>query len=309
MSQPTLIQTKLAVSNLHGPDKNQGRRHKTIEMFFDAVKGGIGGVNELNPKDRAFFKAAAARHGMNVQIVGLNAIAWNPRVYKVSKPRIKKIMQGGHVGADGVHTAKPGDDDRRVGPNRYGIYFDVTVIVFGFTFEFDITHTMARAFTKHKWRIPLFRKSIERLGDGVQRGDGIMVGDFNTNPPVNLPGVADVNVPAPPDMGRQHYTKILRWGQHIFVSSVKGVNTPSDHDMLIGLITIYKDARDSLGPAVNPRPKPASVSSLPKPGNGRINWKRYGAPVRHPWARIKRRNKRLRSRIIKWRAAYRRRRG
>lgn len=309
MQGPALIQTKLVVHNLHGPDSNQKRRRDTIVAFLNAVEGGIGGFNEFSTRDLAYFTAEVAKRKMKFHRAGLNGIVWNPSVYKVGKPRLKKIMTGGHVGADGVHTAKPGDDDRRVGPNRYGIYYPCEVIVFGLEFEFDVTHTMARAFTAHKWRIPLFRRSINALGDGVIEDDGIMVGDFNTNPSINLPGVEDVNVPAPADMGRQHYTKIIRWGKHIAISNVKDVNTPSDHDMLVAVVTFYKEPRTNLSAPSDPGPKPAVGSSLPKPGDSRVNWKKYGAPVSHPWASLKRRRKRLRARITKWRAAYRRRLG
>ena len=33
-------------------------------------------------------------------------------------------------------------------------------------------------------------------------------------------------------MGKQHYTKMMRWGKRIFISALKAVNTPSDHHML-----------------------------------------------------------------------------
>lgn len=310
MAVVNMVQSPFAVHNLHGPDKNVGRRHTSIEMFLNRAKGGIGGFNELNSKDRSFLKDEAAKRRLNVQIVGANGVVWDPSVHRVGKPRVRKIMQGGHVGADGVATPKKGDDDRRVGPSRYGLYFPVYTYAVALEWEFDVTHTMARAFTLHKWRIPLYRKSIRSLADGVLEPNGLMTGDFNTNPPVDLPGVNEVNVPVPPDMGKQHYTKVMRWGQHIHVGKVYEQNTPSDHDLLYAKLTFYRIAQDKLQAPAQPKPvKPAKAKpKLPQPGDGTVKWRKYGAPVAHPWmerpTKWKRRHKKLWIRIGKWQAAY-----
>jgi len=305
-----LVNAPIAVENLHGPDKNVGHRHGSIIALLDAANGGIGGFNELNSKDKSFLTAEAKKRGLAVRSAGLNGMVFDPTKFSVGQPRIRKIMQGGHVGADGTSA---GPDNRRVGPNRYGLYWPVTVLALDFTFEFVVTHTMARAFTLHKWRQPLFWKSIRSLADGVLDEDGVMMGDFNTNQVVDLPGVADVNVPAPPDMGKQHYTKMMRWGKRIFISALKAVNTPSDHHMLKGTITLYREPQGHLTapPASHvPTPKP---STLPQPGTRGVRWKKYGAPVAHPWAskykrpRFKKRRPVLAGKIARWKAAYRRR--
>lgn len=313
MSPAALVNTPIVLHNLHGPDKNVGHRHNTITAFLNAVKGGIGGFNELNAKDAAWFRDEVAERRLRFYRHGQIGAVWDPTVFALAgKPRVRKIMQGGHVGADGT---RQGPDNRRVGPNRYGVYVPLTVIVVDFDFEFDVTHLMARSFTAHRWRIPLFRRSVNELADGVLSENGILVGDMNSPRALNLPGVADVAVRAPATMGRQHYDQILRWGQHIFVHGVKAVNTPSDHHMLKGLITFYRDPQDHLiAPPTTPTPNaPRPSGSLPKPGTSGVRWRRYGAPVRHPWAkkyktkRFKRRRPRLSRRIERWKAAYRRR--
>jgi hypothetical protein len=307
------VTTPIAVHNLHGPDKNVGHRHASILALLNASKGGIGAFNEFNKKDLVFIRSQAKALGLTVAIVGLNGLVYDRSKFWVGKPRVKKIMQGGHVGADGT---KAGPDNRRVGPNRYGIYFPVKVLEINFDFEFCVTHLMARAFTLHKWRQKLFWRSVASLGAGVLDRDGIMTGDFNTNPPVNIPNLGEVNVPVPADMGRQHYTKMMRWGKHIYIAPMKDVNTPSDHDLLKSTVTFYRTEQAHLVPAPTsptPTPKPHEVVTLPKPGNSRVKWKKYGAPVRHPWAKkytrpsFKKRRPRLYAKVARWKTAYRRR--
>lgn len=306
MATVNLITTPLAVHNLHGPDNSVNRRHQSITALLNAAKGGLGGFNELNKKDWRFLKAEAAERSLRVSIVGLNGVVWDPKIFKVGKPRVKKIMKGGHVGADGVATKKKGDDDRRVGPNRYCLYYPCEVIVFRLDFELDATHLMARAFTAHRWRIPLFRRSIISLAAGVLEENGLLFGDMNTGDYINLPGVSEVPVPVPPDMGNRRLTQILRWGSHIFVSGVKTVNTSSDHHLLAGKVVFYRLPQKKIGSV----PKP-NASNLPHPGHAGVRWRHYGSPVNNPWldrsAKFKRRRRRLWNRIVKWRAAYRRR--
>lgn len=304
------LQFPIAVHNLFGPNKNKSLRRQTITKFLDAAKGGVGGANELAVVDRSFFRAEASKRGLRSFIYVTLAVVWDPKVAMADKPRLKKVMQGGYVGADGVATSKKGDDDRRVGPNRYAIYLPLDfpeVDLFG-DFELDVTHLVAKWTTTHKWRAALARRSIYSLADGVVSPNGLMVGDMNTNTYVNLPGVADVPVKTPPTHGPRKYDQILRWGQHVYVSQVKDVPTPSDHDMVVGLVTIYRAPKANLSAPATSKPKAAK---LPRPGDSKTNWRKHGAPVKHPWAKRSprwiRRNKNLWARIIRWQKAYKRR--
>lgn len=235
------VQAPIVVHNLHGgPEKDKKRRRRTIRMFLHAAKHGVGGFNELAKRDRRYIKAEAAKRGLRIFIYGDNGVVWDPALLEARKPRIKKIMTGGHVGADGVATAKKGDDDRRVGPNRYAIYIPFKVIAHGLTFEFVVTHAMAKSFTTARWRIRLFRKSIRSLADDIRKASGLLVGDLNSKEYVNLPDVLDVPVHTPPTFGKSRYDQILRWGPDIAVSKVNAVETPSDHDMLVGTVTFYR---------------------------------------------------------------------
>ena len=276
--------------NLHGPDKNPDRRHTTIRKFLDMSRGGLGGFNELNPKDRAYLKSEAAKRDLNVYIGGLNGIVWAPAVVKKRKIRLKKIMTGGHVGADGVATPQKGDDDRRVGPSRFAAYGEFELVMGSDPFEFDVTHLMARAFTAHRWRIPLWRRSVVSLADGVQCNRGVMIGDMNTNNGVDLAGIPDRAVNIPATMGHQHYDQMREWG-NLNVHSTVTFEDPSDHKGVRGLLTIPVNHDGSAIPSdpakpSKPAPKPRTVKRLPK-------------PVRHPWAKRSRRWK-LRH-PVKWR--------
>lgn len=319
---PRLVQMPIVVHNLHGPDKNKDRRHKTIRQFLDEAKGGIGGFNELNTGDRAYIKAEAAKRGLNVLIHSYNGMVWDPtKIQTATKPRLKRIMVGGYVGADGVATPRKGDDDRRVGPNRYAIYMPCEVIGLGIRFEFDVTHLMAKWTTTAKWRAKLAAKSIVSFGAGVYSKNGVAVGDMNTDDYIDLPGVDDIPVKTPDTFGRRKYDQILRWGAHIYIHAVRAINTPSDHHMLKGTITFYRDPEVKVpGGMVNPEPRPSTPKpeptptkpkpaiKLPKPGDSKANWKKQGAPVAHPWAsRNKswiRRHKRVWAEIGRWQAAY-----
>lgn len=309
---PPFVQAPLVVHNLHGPQKNPKIRHATIESFLKAAKGGFGGFNELNPKDKRVIETRAAVYGLKIYIFGLNGAVWDPKVATAGKPRVKKIMQGGHVGADGVATPKKGDDDRRVGPSRFGIYITFTMVAFDLEWEFDVTHLVARWQTVARWRVNIANRSIVSLAQGVVDDDGILVGDMNSRFHINLPGLNEIPVKSAATMGKAIYDQVLKWGKHIYVSPMRAVNTGSDHHMLVGMITFYREARANFPastPPARPVPKPANPTKLPKPGTPKVNWKKYGSPVAHPWANRSARFKRrpLWTRIVKWQTAYRKR--
>lgn len=237
------VQLKFAVHNLHGVDRNRKRRRKTIRMFLNACSGGFGGFNELGRADHRYIKREARRRHLRIFIHGEDGAVWHPAALHVGKPRVKKIMTGGHVGADGVHTPQPGDDDRRVGPNRYAIYLPCVVTALNLHWELVVTHTMAKSFTSLRWRIPLFRKSIRRLAHGVHSSDGIMIGDMNSKAYIDLPDVLDVPVITPPSFSGKHYDQIIRWGLNINVIAVADESTPSDHDMITGIAVFHQPER------------------------------------------------------------------
>lgn len=237
----SLVQAPIAVHNLHGgPEKSRWRRRRTIRTFLQAAEGGLGSFNELNPADRSYLRQTAAARGLKTFIHKSNGAVWDPSLIEVNKKRTRKIMNGGHVGADGVWTPKPGDDDRRVGPNRYALYLSCKVLSIDFDFEWVITHLMARSFTKHRWRIPLFQKSVSNLAEKIHHPDGILVGDMNSDEYLKLPDILEVAEKTPPTFGPRHYDQILRWGPHIDVIKISEVRTKSDHQMLIGIIKFYR---------------------------------------------------------------------
>lgn len=306
-----------ATHNVHGPDKNAEHRRKALRQWLNAIKGGYGGINELSSRDYAYLKHEAAIRGLDVHIYGQNAIGWAPHVIHMTDVRSRKIMTGGNVGADGVATSKKGDDDRRVGPSRYCMYGQCTPVAFRFEHEVDEIHTMARAFTKHRWRIPLFRRAMKKVGAGITRKHGIIGGDVNTNDydEFNLTGVDEHVVKTPGTFGHNRYDQIRVWGS-LRVTNVREEATPSDHDMVKATVLIpipdgtvpVEPDEPGTPPAPHPKPKPKPKPFGPKPGAGHVNWRKYGAPVRHPWAtrsaRWKRRHKRLQRRIVAWKADY-----
>jgi len=241
---PDLVQMPLAVHNLHGgAEKNKDRRERIIDRFLNASHQGIGGCNELNRHDRKYFKSKAGKLGLRYKIQDNNAAVWDSKLIKVNKTRVRKIMSGGYVGADGVATARVGDDDRRVGPNRYALYLTCTVRANNLDFELVITHLMAKSFTQHRWRIPLLRKSVKKLSAGIKSKNGLLVGDMNSKEYIDLPDVLDVAEKTPPTHGNRRYDQIIRWGPQIDVVKVHDTSTASDHDMLLGIVKFYKGIR------------------------------------------------------------------
>jgi hypothetical protein len=269
-------------------------------MFLRRATGGIGGFQELNPRDRDYLKSEAGRVGLRVYIYGTNGIVWAPRVLTCNRITPRRIMVGGNVGADGVATARRGDDDRRVGPHRYCLYGDFSpVSVPSWDFEFDNLHAMARTFTAHRWRLPLYLRSIRNAAEGVRLGDGLMVGDFNDPRYRDLPGVPDRAVVTPVTFGRNaRYDQAREWGRvNVVDGSVRVERTGSDHLLLYGEVDLM----------TSEKPSPPPVR-LPRPGDSRVAWRKHGAPVRHPWAkrsaRWVRRNRKTWARILRWRKAY-----
>lgn len=307
MTDSILVQVPLVVHNLHGPDKNVDRRKRIITGFLNYAKGGIGGFNELNSKDYSFLVTEAKKRGLAVARYGQDGAVYNASVFAGAHLRVKKIMTGGHVGADGVATPNnPHDDDRRVGPNRYCLYFDFKIPAISFEGEFDVIHPVARAFTVNKWRLALFKRSIKEAASGVLHANGLIVGDTNSPPFIDLPGVAETPVPRAKTKEMGNYDQVLKWGNKVAVTGLHSVNDESDHPILLGTVTFYRNA-----PAGSPDLVKPAAPKLPQPGAAGVNWKKYGAPVAHPWAKRnatwERRHKALWAKITKWQTAYRRR--
>lgn len=306
-----MSQIPFAFHNLHGPDKNVQHRHTTIDIFLDNVRGGIGGFNELSVSDRAYLKAAARRRGLLSYVQGFNGIVWNPKALRANSLTPFRIQPGGYIGADGVHTAKGGDDDRRVGPARWVIRGDFTVMGTGFTFEFDVTHLVAKAFTTQKFRQRLWRLSVDAIGNAVRRGDGILVGDMNNGRPIDIPGVADRFVNIGKTLGGAAYDQARLWGR-ITVSGISQFSTPSDHDGVRGTLNI-PDGTPSPAPVA---PKPVAPVKVPVKHVVRFDprkWRSLGAPVKHPFAprsrAWKRRHPTLWKRIVSFQTAWKRKHG
>ena len=234
------MQMVLTLHNLHGGgEPNRDRRKKIIIEFLNATRGGMGGFNELNRAERKFFKSEAKHRGLKTFIYHQDGAVWDPNRIKVRKKRVKKIMTGGFVGADGVSTARRGDDDRRVGPNRYAIYFDC-FSGNAVEFEFVVTHLMAKSFTQHTWRVRLLHRSIKSLSSGIRKKRGVLVGDMNSKEYIDLPGVKDTPEKTPPTHGPRRYDQMVRWGEGIDVVQIEGEETPSDHDMVKGILKLWR---------------------------------------------------------------------
>jgi hypothetical protein len=234
----------IAVHNLHGgPEKIRWKRRRTIRSFLRSSEGGMGGFNELNPSDRGYLRREAASRGLKTFIHRSNGAVWDPEKIQIQKKRVRKIMTGGLVGADGESTPQHGDDDRRVGPNRYALYLSCKILAIELEFDWVITHLMARSFTKHRWRIPLFRRSVVSLADGIERPDGILQGDMNSKEYIKLPDVLETPEPTPPTFGNKRYDQFIRWGPHIDIVSISEVKTKSDHHMLTGIVKFYRRPR------------------------------------------------------------------
>lgn len=242
-----MIEAPFAFHNLHGGgEKNRGTRKRIIVSFLNSAKGGLGGFNELHPRDRLYMRRQAKARGLKVRFFGKNGAVWNPELLKLNDKRVKKIMTGGHVGADGVATARLGDDDRRVGPNRYALYLDFTVMVVGLNFEYVVTHLVAKSFTQHVWRRLIWRKSVRSLAAGTRQKDGVLSGDMNSPDYIDLPDRLEVPVKTPPTHGRRRYDQILRWGPHIDFEGMEVANTPSDHHKIVGRIKFFRKPRRRL---------------------------------------------------------------
>lgn len=236
-------QAVLVGHNLHGGgEKDRNVRRLIIDKFLNASAGGLGGFNELHRGDRRYLKKQAKRRKMKVFYAGKDGAVWDASKFRLRKKRVKKIMTGGYVGADGSSTARRGDDDRRVGPNRYCIYLEMlspnSVI-----FEFDITHLIAKSFTSYPWRRFLFRSSVKSLASGIRAKNGVLFGDMNSKDYIDLPGIKETVEKTPPTLGKQRYDQFIHWGKQVEIAKVKDVETPSDHDMLLSIVKFYQSPR------------------------------------------------------------------
>ena len=263
----------IAEHNLHRPGGTTARR-VSITRFLDHAKGGMGGFNEFNSADIGFMHQQATARGLSVYSYGTNGIVWDSTVVRKLRITPRLISHGGSVGADEV---KGQGGDQKVGPNRYVLIGVFTPIKFNKPFEFDVTHMAHQAFTKMKWKAPLWFRSEKRLAHWITLKDGMLTGDTNRGPVLNLAGVNDVAEAAPPTFGGARYDKFVRWGD-TDITNIGEFHTPSDHNGLKGVLHIY------LGVGIKPSGTPVRPPIKSREKYDPKRWRALGAPVPHPFA-------------------------
>lgn len=213
------------VHNLAGHIEDPDLRRVAGRAALRRCINGIGVLNEINPKDAAYYRKYMRANGLTWFRRGQVAIVWDADLLQVHACGIRRIMKGGHVGPGG----------KRVGPNRYMLKWKghfvgdskARLMVLG-------THLMAKSDTEHKWRRPLFARSVRNAGLYIKRSlknypDGFIAGDMNKLKYVDFPFVDEEHVITPPDFGRARYTQVHTFGK-LRVTNVQEFTTPSDHD-------------------------------------------------------------------------------
>lgn len=270
----------LAQCNVHAPGSTTARR-KTIKLATDVA-------------DVVTFNEAIRSHDLIRAVPGFDAVypdgfaanlvtAWRRDRFRLVDADQVKVMDGGHVGADGT---RKGPDNRRTGPDRYAAWV-VLEDEHGERVGVLSHHAIARAFTSSRWRIGLWRKGIANTGqvlaDLQAEFPGVpwlIDGDWNTDlSVVDFPGVDEVPVPTPPTFGRRRYDRLSTLAD-VRVLDVRTVKTPSDHLTLVAEVTTTPGA-------------PATPHERPLPPERRHRRKRRRR--RRPKAR-RRRLRRLRLR-------------
>lgn len=208
------------------------KRRDAGEAALLECLGGIGVLNEINKADLKFLRRKLRELKLKWYRRGQNAIVWDPSVLTVHACGWRVIMTGGHVGADGG----PGGDSRRVGPNRIALKWKGEWVHDGKRLMVIGIHKMAKAFTAHKWRAPLWWRSTRMVSRYINRSiknypRGFIAGDENAPFLVDYPNLNDRAVNTPPTLGRQRYDQVHVFGD-LGVTDMEEVNTPSDHDML-----------------------------------------------------------------------------
>lgn len=305
-----VVTIPFAEHNLQSPDSYLLRRESMREAL-NHMRGGCGVLNEIHGSDIAYLGAQASLRGLAVYRYGSNAVLYTPRLIKLDFKRAKLLMRGGYVGADGVATPRKGDDDRRVGPNRYMLQAGLTIKSINFRFQLNGTHKMAKKDTTHKWRRPLWERAFAVGGDLIADAldthpTAITSGDLNSRDYRDWPGVPDVVIRTPATYGKgAHYDQVSATGR-VRVTDVTTFVTRSDHKGVKCLLH-FSHAYAPLKAALEPKRVKKAVAVKAK--KVKVNWLRRGAPVKHPWAgkspEWKRRNPRLWRRIVAWRKAYR----
>jgi hypothetical protein len=215
---------------------DQFKRRDAADAALVKCLGGIGVLNEINPKDVKFLRGQLKELKLKWYRRGQNAIVWDPSVLEMHACGFRVIMRGGRVGADGVAGV---GDDRRVGPNRIAIKWKGEIIDedrLGVPLMVIGIHKMAKAFTAHRWRAPLWWRSTRAVSRYVNRSiknypRGFIAGDENAPFLVDYPNLDDRAIPTPPTLGRQRYDQVHVFGD-LGYDNMEEFATPSDHDGL-----------------------------------------------------------------------------
>jgi hypothetical protein len=300
-----VLRIPFVVHNVERPDNTADRRY-SLRVAISKMEGGAGVLNEIHSADLAYLGAQAHHYGLSVYRYGTNAILWNRNIARLEFRRTKMLMRGGYVGADGVATPRKGDDDRRVGPNRYMLQVGLYFPEINYRLQIDGTHLMAKKDTSAKWRRPLWEKSVQVGGDLIADAldthpNAIIAGDLNSREYRDWPTVPDLVIKTPSTHGASaHYDQIAAVGR-LRVTNVKRFKTRSDHWGIVCTVHLsneYSPLIKALEPKKVKKPTPVT------------NWIKQGSPVKHPWAKRsalwKRRHPVLWRKILRFQAAWRR---
>lgn len=208
-------------------------RRAAAKEALSHCRGGIGGLNEINADDVPYIKSILIMYKLTWYRRGELAIVWDPRVIKIRRASWRLISHGGYVGAD---ETPAGPDNRRVGPSRYALKARGHVVSDGTPLQVVLVHKIAKAFTEHRWREKIWRRSTRRTSRFINRSlknypNGFIIGDENAPFLVDYPNLLDVAVNTPPTMGRKRYDQVHTFGA-FFAINVSEFDTPSDHNGL-----------------------------------------------------------------------------
>lgn len=164
-----------------------------------------------------------------------NGFAWRRSAVVGTRVSRRRIMRGGKRRVGKVRRR------RRLGPSRFAIALRVRD---GDRAALHVqTHLMARAWTRHPWRRPLWWASVAALRTYIawlsrrpaNRGLPIIVsGDVNTDirrGRINL-GRGFVELDTPDTFGRSRYDRVFYRGP-VSVQLARTIRTGSDHRALV----------------------------------------------------------------------------
>jgi hypothetical protein len=169
--------------------------------------------------------------------------AWRKETFKTVAPgRVTQIMRGGRRRFGRSRRR------RRLGPSRFGTARRVELVQSGHRVRHCSTHLMARVFTAHPERKPLYFASVKTLNSWLWatrtiHEPDVLAGDMNRTPRVPF-GPRWRRISLLTDLGRNRYTHcyVRPNGAAIKVESAGEIaDVPTDHDIQLIRITLGDD--------------------------------------------------------------------